>query len=162
GRGGRRMNRLPALLTFRIQRVETTIVVAATLLSVIVSAIAIGLFTSGGYTQCFASDGPVLTAQCQSPMATILSRVIRPSISIVPLFPIVAGLLIGGPIVARELETGTARLAWSLGPSRLRWFALRALPLIGLSILAGLAIGVTAQSLIHVQNPAIDLDGTFF
>ena len=149
------------LLSFRIQRFETTIVVGATLLSVIVSAIAIGWFTSGGYAQCFAGDSPVLTTQCQSPIATMLSRVMRLSISIVPLFPVVAGLLAGGPIVARELESGTARLAWSLGPSRIRWLAQRALPILAMVGLAGLAIGLTSQALTHVMLPATDLDRSF-
>ena len=52
-------------------------------------------------------------------------------------FPVVAGLLAGGPIVARELESGTARLAWSLGPSRLRWFVQRAVPILASVLVAG-------------------------
>ena len=32
------------------------------------------------------------------------------------------GLFLGVPIVARELERGTVRLAWSLAPSRWRWY----------------------------------------
>ena len=41
-----------------------------------------------------------------------------------------AGLFLGVPIVARELERGTARLAWSLAPSRMRWFLARMLPIL--------------------------------
>jgi hypothetical protein len=150
-----------ALLSFRIQRFETTIVVGATLLSVVVSALAIGLFTTGGYAECFSPQGPVLTSHCQSPIATALSRIIRVSISIVPLFPVIAGVIAGGPIVARELEAGTARLAWSLGPSRIRWFGQRALPILALVALAGLAIGLTAEALIHAMSPSIDLARSF-
>ena len=150
-----------ALLSFRIQRFETTIVAGATMLSVLVSAIAIGWFTTGGYAQCFTSDSPVLTTQCQSPLASALRRIMRLSISIVPLVPIVAGLLAGGPIVARELEAGTARLAWSLGPSRLRWFAQRAVPILAMVLLAGLAVGFTSGALTHVMLPATDLDRSF-
>jgi hypothetical protein len=79
----------------------------------------------------------------------------------VPIFPIVAGLLAGGPIVARELETGTARLAWSLGPSRMRWFVQRAAPILLLAAVAGLAIGVTAEALAAQQNPGVDLGQSF-
>ena len=35
----------------------------------------------------------------------------------------VIGAFLGVPIVGRELERGTTRLAWSLAPSRWRWFA---------------------------------------
>ena len=41
-----------------------------------------------------------------------------------------AGLFLGVPVVARELERGTARLAWSLAPSRMRWYLARLLPLL--------------------------------
>ena len=37
----------------------------------------------------------------------------------------VIGAFLGVPIVGRELERGTTRLAWSLAPSRWRWFAAR-------------------------------------
>jgi len=45
------------------------------------------------------------------------------------LVPAVAGLLIGVPLVARELESGTASLAWTLSRSRSSWYLRRAVPL---------------------------------
>jgi hypothetical protein len=55
-----------------------------------------------------------------------------------------AGLFLGVPIIAREIERGTSRLAWSLAPSRMRWFLARMLPalvLLGvLTLLAGFAM----------------------
>jgi hypothetical protein len=150
-----------ALLSYRIQRFETTIIVGAAILSVAVSAAVIALFTTGGYAQCFGGDGPVLTSLCQSPTANWLNRIARLSASIVPIFPLVAGLLAGGPIVARELESGTARLAWSLGPSRARWFGQRALPILVMVALAGLAIGLTANALLTILQPGIDLGHSF-
>ena len=82
-------------------------------------------------------------------------------LALVPIFPVVGGLLVGGPIVARELETGTARLAWSLGPSRLRWFAQRVVPILLMFLVAGLAIGVTADALLNMVQPSVDLDASF-
>ena len=35
--------------------------------------------------------------------------------------PLLAGMFIGAPLVARELETGTFRLAWTQSVTRLRW-----------------------------------------
>ena len=150
-----------ARLSFRIQRFETVVIVGATLLSVAVSAIVLAVFNSGGYARCSTDDSLIDTSLCQGPMATWLERIARGSLGIVPVFPIVAGLLAGGPIVARELETGTARLAWSLGPSRMRWFVQRAAPLLLLAAVAGLAIGTTADALASQQAQGIDLGQSF-
>lgn len=150
----------PALLSFRIQRFETVIIVGAAILSVAVSALVIAIFNAGGYAACFGGD-VVLTAQCQSPAALWINRIARLSTTIVPIFPVVAGLLAGGPIVARELESGTARLAWSLGPSRLRWFVQRVVPILLMTTLACLAIGFTADALVKVLDPSIDVDRSF-
>ena len=37
--------------------------------------------------------------------------------------PAVIGVFWGAPLLARELETGTYRLAWTQGVTRARWFA---------------------------------------
>jgi len=49
--------------------------------------------------------------------------------------PAIIGMFWGAPLVARELETGTFRLAWTQGRSRLTWFAGK-LAVVGLSALA--------------------------
>ena len=150
-----------ALLSFRIQRFESTVVVFAALLSVAVSAVVITLFYGGGYASCFGNDQPVLSSLCQSTPAEWLPRIGRLSLALVPIFPVIGGLLAGGPIVARELETGTARLAWSLGPSRLRWFAQRVVPIFLMFLVACFAIGVVADSLLHLVQPTVAIDGSF-
>ncbi|MDP9343234.1 MAG: ABC transporter permease [Actinomycetota bacterium] len=59
---------------------------------------------------------------------------------LVPLFlvlPAVIGLFWGAPLVAREFEQGTHRLAWTQGVTRLRWLGVK------LAVLAGAtAVGV--------------------
>jgi hypothetical protein len=149
------------ILTFRINRFEATVVVGAAILSVAVSAIVIGLFTAGGYARCSTDEALNSTSFCQASIAVLLERIARLSLSIVPVFPVVAGLVVGGPIVAKELESGTARLAWSLAPSRLRWFGQRVLPLLAIAVLAGLAVGLTADALTHLLQPSINLDASF-
>jgi hypothetical protein len=151
-----------ALLSFRIQRFESTVVVMAALLSVAVSAIVITLFYGGGYQVCYGSDQPVFSSLCQSSAAEWLNRLGRVSLALVPIFPIVGGLLAGGPIVARELETGTARLAWSMGPSRMRWFAQRVVPIFVVLAVAALAIGITADALLKMTQPSVEIDASFF
>jgi hypothetical protein len=51
--------------------------------------------------------------------------------------PVLAGVFVGGPVLARELETGTFRFAWTQGCGRLRWAVTK---------LALLAIAVTAAA----------------
>jgi hypothetical protein len=150
-----------AILTFRINRFESTVVVGAAVLSVAVSAAVIWLFTSGGYGRCATDESVMSTTFCQASLGTWLERIARLSVSIVPIFPVVAGLLVGGPVIAKELESGTARLAWSLSPSRLRWFAQRVLPILAMVLLACLAVGLTADALTHLVRPSLDLDASF-
>lgn len=148
-------------LTFRILRFETTIVVGATILSILVTAAVIGALNATGWVRCLTDGAIEQTAFCQASLGSWLLRIGRMSAGIVPVFPIVAGLLIGGPIVARELESGTARLAWSLGPSRLRWFVQRAVPALLLVTAAGVAIGLAADALLHLMQPQLDIDRSF-
>lgn len=150
-----------AWLTYRIQHFEWTIVVGATILSVLVSAIVAAWIRSAGFDQCLTDDAINQSLRCQAGIAPWLFKVAETSRSLVPIFPLVAGLLLGGPVVARELETGTARLAWSLGPSRLRWFVHRAVPALVVVTLAGLAIGATADALLHLTRPELEIDRTF-
>jgi hypothetical protein len=150
-----------ALLSFRVQRFETIVVLGAALLSVVVSAVVVGAVNSGGFAKCQTDDPSQLGSLCMTGIYPWLNRIARLSVSIVPVFPVVAGLIAGGPIVARELETGTARLAWSLGPSRLRWLGQRAVPILVLVALSALAIGLAAEALLHVLTPATNLDESF-
>jgi ABC-type transport system involved in multi-copper enzyme maturation permease subunit len=150
-----------AILTFRINRFETTVIVAATLASVVVSAAVIAWMTSSGYRTCLTDDGSSFSTLCQGSFGQWMSRIARMSMTVVPIFPFAAGLLIGGPLIARELESGTARLAWSLSPSRIRWFAQRALPALALVAAAALVIGLTSEALFRTTNPSMNLDESF-
>ena len=51
--------------------------------------------------------------------------------------PALVGVFVGGPVLARELETGTFRFAWTQGCGRLRW---------AVDKLALLAIAVTVAA----------------
>jgi ABC-type transport system involved in multi-copper enzyme maturation permease subunit len=70
----------------------------------------------------------------------------------------VIGAFLGVPIVARELERGTTRLAWSLAPSRWRWFAVRALPVLAiivvLTFVAGAAVDRFFAASVQGEDPA--------
>jgi hypothetical protein len=70
--------------------------------------------------------------------------------------PLLAGLALGVPLVARELETGTASLAWTLSRSRRRWFLGRAVPLV-LIVGAILLVPVVATDILErTRLPGVD------
>jgi hypothetical protein len=47
------------------------------------------------------------------------------------LIPVLVGILIGAPLVARELEHGTHRLVWTQDVTRLRWLTVKLLLILG-------------------------------
>jgi hypothetical protein len=56
--------------------------------------------------------------------------------------PALAGAFIGAPLVAREIENGTHRLAWTQGVTRMRWIfaklSLLFIPLLGAAAVVGI------------------------
>lgn len=66
-------------------------------------------------------------------------------ISWLPIVPLLVGVFWGGPVLARELERGTHRLAWTQSVPRRRWLAVK-LGVLGLTVtLAGLALGAVVS-----------------
>src|SRR5450759_794546 len=77
------------------------------------------------------------------------------------LLPFVVGILFGAPLVAKEIEQGTAPLSWALVGSRRRWLLRKmftaALLIVPLLLLAGLA----ADVLQGAQTPGTDPHASF-
>lgn len=74
-------------------------------------------------------------------------------IAVLAVAPAVIGIFWGAPLVARELETGTYRLAWNQSVTRGRWLAAK----LGLSILAiAVAVGILTTAITWWAHP---LDG---
>ena len=74
--------------------------------------------------------------------------------------PFCMGLVLGVPLVAREIDHGTADMAWTLSRSRRRWLAPRiafvALVVIGLLGVIAIASDVVAQAIQPGSNLAAD------
>jgi hypothetical protein len=71
-------------------------------------------------------------------------------------------LLIGTPIVAREVERGTTRLAWAMAPSRIRWFAARLLPALVVVAVATYAAGFAIDRIAGASaSPGEDMSRSF-
>jgi hypothetical protein len=75
--------------------------------------------------------------------------------------PFAVGILLGAPIVARELETGTASLAWTMNSSRARWLAVRTLSVLAVMVPLLLLIGISANILTAAKNPTVDVNAAF-
>ncbi|MEV5595857.1 ABC transporter permease [Streptomyces sp. NPDC052496] len=73
------------------------------------------------------------------------------------LLPAAAGMFLGAPLIARELEHGTARLAWTQSVSRARWLAAKcavpaAIVLVASSALAALVTWCLRPALDEVSG----------
>jgi hypothetical protein len=62
-------------------------------------------------------------------------------------------LVLGVPILTREIEHRTAKLAWSLAGSRLKWFAWRVLPVLAVTVALVGAMAFAAQQLAQAYFP---------
>ena len=62
-----------------------------------------------------------------------------------PFLPMLAGMLVGAPLLAREYEQGTWQLVWTQGVTRTRWLASKLLLVLGgvLAVSAIFAAGVS-------------------
>jgi hypothetical protein len=148
-------------LTIRLHRFELytfgTALVALVIAAYVGSAYVDGLRPG---PECQAIDGsapqvcePGLRAW-NAAQVTIGGLVLSPTLAVA----YVIGAFLGVPIVARELERGTTRLAWSLAPSRWRWFAVRALPILAIIVVltfaAGAAIDRFFAASVQGEDPA--------
>jgi ABC-type transport system involved in multi-copper enzyme maturation permease subunit len=79
--------------------------------------------------------------------------------------PFGLGLLVGVPIVSRELESRTAQLAWSLDGSRVRWLGRQAMAILPILLIAAALAGFGTSTLVgrfeDFAEPAFFMIGTY-
>jgi hypothetical protein len=99
-----------------------------TLLAVLLVLSSRGMFAAYQHTQQGTSVAACAGTHSQDPVCDALTSDFRnqfgaASILLLGLtvLPAMAGMFLGAPLVARELERGTHRLAWTQGVSRTRW-----------------------------------------
>lgn len=140
-------------LTWRMQRWEVAVLVGGTLLLAALAALVAWqtAVTTARLTACYvdAAGGP-LSPDCRSLIGwgNILTEAGPILVGATAVVPFVVGLLLGAPLVSRELEKRTAPMAWSLSRSRSRWLAIRVLPLLVALTVALLLLGQASESLI--------------
>jgi hypothetical protein len=66
------------------------------------------------------------------------------------LTPVLLGVFLGAPLVARELEAGTYRLAWTQSVTRMRWIATR---LTLMTLVAAMLMGLLSTAVTWWQRP---------
>lgn len=147
-----------ATLTWRMQRWELAFLIGGSLLLAAAAAFVAWqtTVTLVGLDACYAdaSGGP-LSASCRSlvewgNVMTVLSPMLQGVTTVVPL---AVGILLGAPLVSREIEKRTAPIAWSLSLSRARWLGLRALPLLIAIAVVLLLLGQASEALIRATPP---------
>jgi hypothetical protein len=108
--------------------------------AVFLGALAVWLWVAGSslhHAYAAAIDcHPVGSAACQNLITTFQSTnvILKGGFVLQPL-PALIGAFVGGPMLAREMETGTFRYAWTQGFGRWRW-ALAKLVLVGVAVAA--------------------------
>ncbi len=75
--------------------------------------------------------------------------------------PFLLAALMGAPLIARELERGTSRLAWSLTPSRMWWFVVRVVPTVAFVFVLALVAGLALDRLTAAVEPGTDAAHSF-
>jgi hypothetical protein len=147
------MNRL----AFKMQRLELLIFLAAALLLVAAS-----LLIARG-----AADARASFDACYQAAGTDAHCATSPSLNDFSMWggfatlgafvtPFALGLILGIPVVAREVEGRTAGIAWTLSRSRSRWLIQRVLPLVVAVIVLAAAVGIGSEFVTRT-NPFADL-----
>jgi hypothetical protein len=149
-------------LVYRMQRFEILAVgvIAATL--VVLMLLVARELESVGYGPCYLAESP--SAGCEAlgrRFFDLESAHATPLFAFMQLLPYAVGLFLGAPLIARELERGTARLAWSIAPSRLRWYAWRVVPVVLFAVAISFVAGWAVDRLVAARAPGIDLANSF-
>jgi hypothetical protein len=151
-----------ARLAWRMQRWELLVLVGGSfVLAGVMALVAWQLIaTRETLLVCYdASAGAPLPADCQSHVewGNLMTAAgdVLPGIAVG--VPFVVGILLGAPLVAREVEKRTAPIAWSLSRSRSRWLAGRLVPVLLATVTALLVVGAASEALMKAAQPDVEL-----
>jgi hypothetical protein len=112
------------------------------------------LFSTAGLNSC-ATSCSKQTSNFLDSVAGLDTGLFEAAIAVMYLVPALIGIFWGAPLIAREFETGTHRLAWNQSVGRTRWTAVK-LGLIGAAAVAtagllSLMIGWWASPIDHAM-----------
>jgi ABC-type transport system involved in multi-copper enzyme maturation permease subunit len=130
-------------LTWRQARTQT-LVVAALLAAFSALLLATGphlvsLYRASTFAACHTGCGAAAQSFLASPSVAGYHLIYFFGAALIVVLPAVIGLFWGAPLVARELESGTYRLAWNQSVTRERWLAVK-LGVLGLASMAAAGV----------------------
>jgi ABC-type transport system involved in multi-copper enzyme maturation permease subunit len=113
------------------------------------------LYNSAGLNSCHASC-PTIASNFVRTIGGLDKTLFQAGVVVMYLAPALMGIFWGAPLIARELETGTHRLAWNQSVTRTRWTVTK-LALVGLAAVAtagllSLMIGWWASPIDHAMS----------
>ena len=114
---------------------RTALTVFVTLISVVAIALAATGFALHPVADRVFSAGPNSPWHLYDVTDTLLRIML-------PLIPMLAGLFLGAPLVAREIETGTTRFAWAQGAGRTRWLIATVIQAVVMLAVIAIALGL--------------------
>ncbi len=99
-------------------------------------------YTNQGVAACVAGTGAA--QDCDLVVEQFAGRYVGLGdlLTLLTVLPVLAGVFIGAPLLGRELEYGTWRLAWAQGVTRTQWLAVKLALLT--AVVAVLTVGFTA------------------
>ncbi|MGD0559495.1 MAG: ABC transporter permease [Streptosporangiaceae bacterium] len=125
-------------LTWRQFRIQA-VVAAATLVAFAILFAATGphlasLYAASGISSCHSGSCAILASSFLNQLNGTRTYAVLYNISVyaILLTPAIIGVFWGAPLIAREFETGTYRLAWNQSITSTRWLAVK-LALVGLA-----------------------------
>jgi hypothetical protein len=117
------------MIWFTWRQFRTQIWIAAGGLAVIAIVLAVAghnladLWTSSGAATCHNDCGTAVSTFLDEVKSGIGDKVFNFSLALMYVVPALIGIFWGAPLIARELETGTHRLAFNQSITRTRWLA---------------------------------------
>lgn len=148
-------------VAFRLQRFEIVALTIAVVIVVVSALIVRGRLDAAAVSpECwlawFEGAGPSGVGPCEDPVLkflTINQSEADKIMAAMAFLPLAIGLFLGVPLVAREIEGGTAPTVWFLAASRSRWLVGRVLPVLIISLLLLAALAVTSEVLWSGREP---------
>jgi ABC-type transport system involved in multi-copper enzyme maturation permease subunit len=148
-------------MSWRQSRAQTVIVAAVlAVLAIVLLATGLGLasaYNSAGLGSCHLSCGSQASQWLSTLRGGTYDTLFYAGIAVLYLTPALIGLFWGAPLIARELETGTYRLAWNQSVTRTRWTLIK----LGVGGLASVAVAGLLSLMITWWASPIDSAGAY-
>lgn len=144
-------------MAWRVQRWEMLVLIGGCLLlaaAMVIVAWQLDV-SRDAVSACYADGTGTISAACRATIewGNVLANAVGILGVAATVAPFGAGIFLGAPLVSREIEHGTAPIAWSLSLSRRRWLAGRALPVVVICGVVLLALGQASELLLRAAEP---------